>query len=184
MGTRPDRHAAHGSGRLSLARLCRYLSPPPLAYGRLQGLDADRLSLAFKTPWDDGTHVIVVSPRELIEKLAVLFPPSRISPIRFNGVLVPHAADRASCHRFEVNQFRLLLHSVAYMLRHALQEWLLQGTPLQRAYFDTLQQRLLKVAVRVVERATVSHFHWPTSFPLQDLYRLIAHRLQPSPAEP
>jgi len=91
-------------------------------------------------------------------------------------------SDRTSCHRFEANQFRLLLHSAAYMLLHALQEWLLPDTPLQRAYFDTLQQRLLKVAARVVERGTVIRFHWPSSCPFQDIYRLIAHRLQPSPA--
>jgi hypothetical protein len=91
-------------------------------------------------------------------------------------------SDRTSCHRFEANQFRLLLHSAAYMLLHALQEWLLQGTPLQHVYFNTLQQQLLKVAARVVERATVIRFHWPTSFPLQEIYRLIDRRLHAAPA--
>ena len=90
-------------------------------------------------------------------------------------------SDRTSCHRFEANQFRLLLHSAAYMLLHALQEWLLQGTPLQRVYFNILQQRLLKVAARVVERATVIRFHWPTSFPLKEIYRLIDRRLHAAP---
>jgi hypothetical protein len=90
-------------------------------------------------------------------------------------------SDRTSCHRFEASRFRLLLHSAACMLLHALQEWLLPDTPLQRAYFDNLQQRLLKVAARVVEKGTVIRFHWPSSCPFQDIYRLIAHRLQPSP---
>lgn len=89
-------------------------------------------------------------------------------------------SDRTSCHRFEANQFRLLLHSAAYMLLHALQDLLLAGTRLQQAYFDTLQLRLLKVGARVVERATVIRFHFPTSFPLQDLYRLINTRLHPA----
>ena len=89
-------------------------------------------------------------------------------------------SDRTSCHRFEANQFRLLLHSAAYMLLRSLQELFLYGTQLQQAYFDTLQQRLLKVGARVVERATVIRFHLPTSFPLQHLYRLIDTRLQPA----
>jgi hypothetical protein len=86
-------------------------------------------------------------------------------------------SDRTSCHRFEANQFRLLLHSAAYLLLHALQELLLQGTQLQQSYFDTLQLRLLKVGARVVERATVIRFHFPTAFPLQALYRLLNQRL-------
>ena len=81
--------------RAGLERLCRYVNRPPLAYGRLQRLDADRLSFMLKTPWDDGTCRIVLSPTELIEKLAALVPPPRQHLIRYHGVLAPHAADRA-----------------------------------------------------------------------------------------
>ena len=63
----------------------------------------------------------------------------------------------------------------------AFQELLLYGTQLQQAYFNTLQQRLLKVGARVVERGTVIHFHLPSSFPLQEIYRLIDRRLHPAP---
>jgi hypothetical protein len=91
-------------------------------------------------------------------------------------------SDRTSCHRFEANQFRLLLHSAAYMLLHAFQEMLLVGTQLQKAYFNTVQQRLLKVGARVVERGTVIHFHLPSSFPLQQIYRLIDRRLHAAPS--
>ena len=62
---------------------------------------------------------------------------------------------RASCHRFQANQFRLLLHSAAYML--------------------------LKVAARVGRRGTAIRFHLPTSFPLREVYRLIDHRRRPAP---
>lgn len=91
-------------------------------------------------------------------------------------------SDRTSCHSFAANQFRLFLHSAAYMLLHALQESLLPDTALENAYFNTVQQRLLKVAARVVERATVIRFHWPSSFPLQEIYRRIDRRLHPSAA--
>ena len=90
-------------------------------------------------------------------------------------------SDRTSCHRFEANQFRLLLHSAAYMLLHAFQERLLLGTQLQQAYFNTVQQRLLNVAARVEERRTFIRFHLPTSFPLKEVYRLIDRRLHPAP---
>ena len=57
----------HAHDRDGLERLWRYVNRPPLAYGRLQQLDEDRLSFNLKTPWDDGTYRIVVSPHELIE---------------------------------------------------------------------------------------------------------------------
>jgi hypothetical protein len=91
-------------------------------------------------------------------------------------------SDRTSCHRFEANQFRLLLHSAAYMLLHAFQELFLFGTQLQQAYFNTVQQRLLKVGARVEERRTFIRFHLPTSFPLKEVYRLIEQRLPAAPS--
>ena len=81
--------------REGLERLCRNVNRPPLAYGRLQRLDAERLSFALKTPWDNGTTHVVFSPHELIEKLAARVPPPRIHLLRYHGLLAPHAADRA-----------------------------------------------------------------------------------------
>ena len=46
-------------------------------------------------PWSDGTYQIVLSPLELIEKLAALVPPPRLNLVRYHGVLAPHAAVRA-----------------------------------------------------------------------------------------
>ena len=43
----------------------------------------------------DGTTHLVLSPLELIEKLAALVPPPRLHLIRYHGVLAPNAADRA-----------------------------------------------------------------------------------------
>jgi len=48
-------------------------------------------------------------------------------------------SDRTSCHRFEANQFRLFLHSLAYVLLHALRRCHLQGTAWARAQFDTIR---------------------------------------------
>ena len=73
---------------------CRYVNRLPLAYGRLQRVDAERISFALKTPWNDGTTHVVFSPHELLEKLAALVPPPRVHLIRYHGLLAPHAADR------------------------------------------------------------------------------------------
>jgi hypothetical protein len=77
-----------------LERLCRYVARPPLAAGRLEQCGDDKLSFALKTPWDDGTTHIVLSPLELLEKLAALVPPPRVNLVRYHGVLAPNAKDR------------------------------------------------------------------------------------------
>ena len=84
---------------------------------------------------------------------------------RMEGFIKNHktflSSDRTSCHSFEANQFRLFLHSAAYMLLHALAEKALQATQWEHAYFDTLQKRLLKVGARVEELRTKVKFHFP-----------------------
>ena len=67
---------------------------PPLAKGRLQVVDDDTLAFTLKTPWSDGTTHLLLSPLELIEKLAALVPPPRLNLIRYHGVLAPNAAGR------------------------------------------------------------------------------------------
>lgn len=82
-------------------------------------------------------------------------------------------SDRTSCHRFTANQFRLFLHSAAYVLLHALCEKGLQATQWAKAQFDTIQKRILKVGARVRELATKVRFHFPTSFPLKEVFTRI-----------
>jgi hypothetical protein len=68
---------------------------PPLAAGRLQPIDADHLTFRLKTPWSDGTTHLLLSPLELIEKLAALIPPPRLNLVRYHGILAPNARDRS-----------------------------------------------------------------------------------------
>ena len=65
-----------------------------MASGRLYLLDAEHLIVELTTPWSDGTHQLVFSPEELLEKLAALVPPPRLNLVRYHGVLAPNAADR------------------------------------------------------------------------------------------
>jgi len=54
-------------------------------------------------------------------------------------------SDRASCHRFEANQFRLFLHSLAYILFDTLRREVLRGTEWATSTIETLRVKLGRV---------------------------------------
>lgn len=54
-----------------------------------------------------------------------------------------------SCTSFKANQFRLFLHSAAYVLIHTLQQEVLKGTAYATATMKTIQLKLIKVAAKV-----------------------------------
>ena len=80
------------------------------------------------------------------------------------------ASDRTSCHRKEANQFRLFLHSAAYVLLQAIRAQWLKGTSLAHAQFDTIRLALLKLGARVEVRTRVLRFHLPASCPYQEIF--------------
>ncbi len=86
-------------------------------------------------------------------------------------------SDRTSCHKFAANQFRLFLHSAAYMLMHALADTGLKGTVWCKAQCNLLQNRIVKVGARVEELRTKVVFHFPSSFPLKDVYAKLVSNL-------
>ena len=100
---------------------------------------------------------------------------------RMEGFIKNHKtflhSDRTSCHRFPANQFRLFLHSAAYVLVHAIKHIGMQGTQWTTSNFDTIQLRVLKIGARVREQATRIRFHFPTSYPLKDLMKTIVLNL-------
>jgi len=93
---------------------------------------------------------------------------------RMEGFIKNHKSflhsDRTSCHSFKANQFRLILHSAAYVLLHYLTQKGLDGTRWAKAQFNTIQRRILKVGARVRELNTKIKFHFPTSFPLKEVF--------------
>ncbi len=101
---------------------------------------------------------------------------------RMEGFIKDHKtflhSDRTSCHRFEANQFRLFLHSAAYVLLHALRQQGLRGTQWANAQFNTIQNRFLKIGARVMERATRIQFQFPTSYPLKCTLQTVVERFQ------
>ena len=67
-------------------------------------------------------------------------------------------ADRLSCHRFFANQFRLLLHAVAYWLLDALRTKLVEAG-VRRMQLDTLRLMLIKIGGRVRQLLTKVRLH-------------------------
>jgi len=73
--------------RKQLERLCRYITRPSIANERLKRNRAGHVVLQLKSPWRDGTTRIVMSPLELMQRLAALVPRPRLHLVRFHGVL-------------------------------------------------------------------------------------------------
>ena len=51
--------------------------------------------MALKTPYDDGTSHVVLSPMEFMGRLAALVPKPRVNLTRFRGVFSPRSGLRA-----------------------------------------------------------------------------------------
>ena len=79
-------------------------------------------------------------------------------------------SDRTSCTSAKANQFRLCLHSAAYVLMHGIRDTLLKGTQWATATFQTIQLRLLKVAARVDTGKTYCRFHMPETCPTAAIF--------------
>jgi hypothetical protein len=83
---------------------------------------------------------------------------------------------RTSCHRFIANMMRLLMHTAAALLMSVIQT-AAQGTQYARAQVSTLRQRVLKVAVRVVQTCRRVCLQLPTSYPDKAAWVHINHKL-------
>lgn len=74
-------------------------------------------------------------------------------------------SDKMSCSSFAANQFRLFLHSAAYVLIHTLRTEVLANTEYATASMKTIQLRLIKVAAYVKEMKTRIRIEFPKQFP-------------------
>jgi hypothetical protein len=82
-------------------------------------------------------------------------------------------ADRLSDHRFWANQFRLLLHAVAYWLLDTVRRWL-AAMHVERMQLDTLRLRLLKIGGRVSQLHDRVRLRLASSHPGQPLWDSLA----------
>ena len=87
------------------------------------------------------------------------------------------ASDRTSCSSATANQVRLVLHTAAFWLLHAVRAAIPKAHPLARAEFNTLRLKLVKIAARIVESAGRIRVFLPAACPEQALFRQLAGQL-------
>ncbi|WP_163517028.1 IS1380 family transposase [Gelidibacter japonicus] len=80
-------------------------------------------------------------------------------------------SDRMSCNSFKANQFRLFLHSAAYVLIHSLQKEALAATDFCRSTMKTIQLKIIKIATRVKILKTKVKIEFPKQFPEKQLFQ-------------
>lgn len=85
-------------------------------------------------------------------------------------------ADRLSCHSFLANQFRLLLHGLAYHLFLSLRRYL-DGTPWKNLEIETLRRKLLKIGARIRETTRRIWIQCSSSYPEQRTFLLVLERI-------
>lgn len=89
-------------------------------------------------------------------------------------------ADRTSCHKFQANQFRLLLAAAAYVLIEDLRRVGLAGTELAKAQVTTIRLKLLKVAARITTSVRRVVLYLSSAYPYQQLFTRLVARLVPN----
>jgi hypothetical protein len=81
--------------REGLEKLCRYILRPAFGSERLELLGDGRIHYGFQKPRWDGAEGLLLSPLELLEKLAALVPPPRAHLLVYHGVLGPGSRARS-----------------------------------------------------------------------------------------
>jgi Transposase DDE domain group 1 len=79
-------------------------------------------------------------------------------------------ADRTSCHYFVVNQFRLLLASLAYILMERLRKLALTGTEFARLQTSTLRVKLLKIGAIILRNTRRVRVLLSSAYPYPSIY--------------
>ena len=82
--------------REGLERLLRYCARPAFSLERLSQLADGRLAYELRRPRKNGATHLVLTPVQLIARIAAIVPPPRYPLSRFAGVLAPSSPWRAS----------------------------------------------------------------------------------------
>jgi hypothetical protein len=83
-------------GREGLERLLRYCARPAFALERLRELDPEHLVYESVKPGPGGSVSLMLTPMQLLDRLAALIPPPRRHRHRYYGALAPNSPLRAA----------------------------------------------------------------------------------------
>lgn len=86
---------------------------------------------------------------------------------------------RASCHKYQANQLRLLLAALAYTLMINLRRLALHGTELERACTGTIRTKLLKIGAAVIRNTRRVRLLLASHHPLKHVFVVAAQALAP-----
>ena len=84
---------------------------------------------------------------------------------------------RASCHRFQANQLRLLLAALAYTLMINLRRLGLKGTELAQACTATIRTKLLKIGAAVLRNTRRVRVLLTSAHPMKHVFIIAARAL-------
>ena len=148
-------------------------------------VDQDKILLAIKR----GDKVVTTSGMfgtvtNLTDKPKRLYERVYCARGQMENLIKAHkrhlASDRTSCTSALANQFRLVLHSAAYMLLHRLRAAAPKRSFWRTAQFDTLRRRLLKLGARVYEKATRIKVILPAACPDKAIFAHLAGAFAPT----
>ena len=94
-----DERQTASMDRAGLKRLLRYCARPRFAMDRLRKEGAKQVCRCAKQhsePAGGKVAELILTPRELIDRIAALVPPPRTHRQRYFGVLAPHSPLRAT----------------------------------------------------------------------------------------
>jgi hypothetical protein len=81
--------------RDGLRKLISYIARPALSLDRLSLTENGEVRVELKSPWPDGTTALILSPLEMLEKLAALVPYPQKNLVIYSGCLAPNHRARA-----------------------------------------------------------------------------------------
>ena len=88
-------------------------------------------------------------------------------------------SDRMSCHKWNGNQFRLLLSSLAYILIERMRALCLKNTQLEKAQLGTIRLKLFKIGAVITKNTRKDKFLFSSHYPYQEMFTGILEKLVP-----
>lgn len=148
-------------------------------WGRKDGGLHRIIAKAEVTPVGDNPRFLITNMTEPPEKVYDTYTGRGQSENHIKDLKCAMLGDRMSCHAFAANQFRLLLHTAAYVLMFTLREELEPFSTI-RMQMDTLRLRILKVAAVVKVSARRIWLHLNAQHPSASLFRYLGTALAPT----